>query len=385
MRKISDTIARLAQAEARKKLASVSARASGRLVEFKDFGSNPGALSAYRFVPADLAQGAPLVVVLHGCTQTADGYDLGSGWSQLAAEAGFAVLYPEQKRLNNPSLCFNWFQPSDVRRGAGEAHSIHQMIEAMVSTHGLDRNRIFITGLSAGGAMAASMLANYPETFAGGAIMAGLPHGSATTIPQAFDRMRGHGNPSVPELQKALRDASDHRGPWPRIAIWHGLADQTVSHSNADAIAAQWRAVHKVASTPSSTKTAGPNTRKVWTDATGDIILEVNTLSGMGHGTPIGEGVGTPGPYMLDVGVSSTRAMAQSWGLAAASPDKSRTVAAAARPARARQEDRSVPAKRPAAGQDRRVPPPREAKPTRSETGVKKIIEDALRAAGLMR
>ncbi len=86
--------------------------------------------------------------------------------------------------------------------------------------------------------MAAAMLATYPEVFAGGALIAGLPYGSATTIPEAFDRMRGHGGPSEQDLQRVLRGASDHQGPWPRISIWHGAADQTVAPSNAEAIAA---------------------------------------------------------------------------------------------------------------------------------------------------
>ena len=98
----------------------------------------------------------------------------------------------------------------------------------MVTKHGLDRRRIFITGLSAGGAMAAAMLATYPEVFAGGAIIAGLAYGSASTIPEAFDRMRGHGGPSKAELQRRLAEASPHKGTWPKISIWQGTADTTV-------------------------------------------------------------------------------------------------------------------------------------------------------------
>ena len=108
------------------------------------------------------------------------------------------MLFPEQQRANNANLCFNWFVPEDIRRDSGEALSIRQMIEATVVAHGIDRRRIFVTGLSAGGAMASVMLATYPEIFAGGAIIAGLPYGSAATIPEAFDRMRGHGGPVGP-------------------------------------------------------------------------------------------------------------------------------------------------------------------------------------------
>src|SRR6478609_3906574 len=110
-----------------------------RLSPLAKFGANPGALRAYTYVPQGLPEQAPLVVVLHGCIQTAAAYDHGAGWSQLADRHGFALLYPEQQRANNANLCFNWFVPEDVTRDRGEALSIRRMIEAMVTKHGLDR------------------------------------------------------------------------------------------------------------------------------------------------------------------------------------------------------------------------------------------------------
>ena len=115
-----------------------------------------------------------LVVVLHGCGQTAAGYDFGTGWSTLAKRYGFALLMPEQQGSNNANTCFNWFNQGDVARGRGEAASIRQMIARMVADQKIDLHRIYITGLSAGGAMTSAMLAVYPEVFAGGAIVAGL-------------------------------------------------------------------------------------------------------------------------------------------------------------------------------------------------------------------
>ncbi|RWQ71467.1 MAG: PHB depolymerase family esterase [Mesorhizobium sp.] len=168
MRKISDTITRLAAFRAGPGF-QTKGQCRNRLSDLVDFGSNPGALRAGIYVPDDLPEAAPLVVVLHGCTQTAAGYDDGSGWSQLADQEGFALLFPEQQRANNPNLCFNWFVPGDTKRNGGEALSIRQMIGAVVVEYGLDRKRIFITGLSAGGAMTSVMLACYPEVFAGGA------------------------------------------------------------------------------------------------------------------------------------------------------------------------------------------------------------------------
>ncbi len=108
---------------------------------------------------------------------------------RLADRLGFAVVYAEQQPANNPKNCFSWFLPGDTARDLGEARSIRQMVEHAIAAFGIDRNRIFVTGLSAGGAMASTMLATYPEVFAGGAIIAGLPHGSARSVQQAFDAM----------------------------------------------------------------------------------------------------------------------------------------------------------------------------------------------------
>ena len=127
--------------------------------------------------------------MLHGCTQTAAGYDIGAGWSTLADRYGFALLFPEQRQANNQKLCFNWFEAGDIARDRGEPLSIRQMIERMVRDHGIDEQRIFVTGLSAGGAMTGVMLATYPEVFAGGAVIAGLPYGSATSVKDAFEAM----------------------------------------------------------------------------------------------------------------------------------------------------------------------------------------------------
>jgi poly(hydroxyalkanoate) depolymerase family esterase len=351
-----------------------------------NFGSNPGVLKARVHLPPDLPRNAPLVVVLHGCTQNPAGYDHHSGWSQLADEAGFALLFPEQQRANNPNLCFNWFEPADTRRDGGEVLSIRQMIEAMVLRHGLDRKRIFITGLSAGGAMAAAMLASYPEVFAGGAIIAGLPYGSATTIPQAFDRMRGHGGPSGKELQRILRGASNHLGPWPRISIWHGTADQTVAPSNADAVATQWLGVHGFdKKTATRSEADGRLAKRVWCNSAGEAMVVINMIAGMGHGTPIGDGLGAPGPFMLDAGISSTREIARFWGIdttrakdSAISKPKglAHEGASSGSPSPAMEK---VAAKRPAHPDDDLPKPPPEP------GGIQTVIENALRAAGLMR
>jgi poly(hydroxyalkanoate) depolymerase family esterase len=223
-----------------------------RLREVFDFGSNPGNLRMFEFRPQSCGEQPPMVVVLHGCTQTAANYDLGAGWSTLAERYGFALLVPEQQRVNNPNGCFNWFLPDDSRRDQGEAFSIRQMIEKSVVAHGIDRRRIFVTGLSAGGAMTSVMLACYPDVFAGGAIIAGLPYGSATNVQQAFQSMYQSPSRSAIEWGDLVRRASSYRGPWPRISVWHGNADETVIPSNAREILKQWTDVHGLSISPSA-------------------------------------------------------------------------------------------------------------------------------------
>jgi poly(hydroxyalkanoate) depolymerase family esterase len=376
MRGLQDTIARLAAFRAMK--VGHSPLAIDRLDDFGAFGSNPGKLVARTYIPEGLPRGAPLVVVLHGCTQSAAGYDHGSGWSHLADRHGFALLFPEQQRTNNPNLCFNWFNPADQRRGAGEALSIRQMIDAMHRKHGTDPARAFVTGLSAGGAMTAVMLAAYPELFAGGAIIAGLPYGCATTVPQAFDCMRGAPGLSDGQLTDLARSASRHQGPWPRLSVWHGGADQTVSPSNADAVVAQWRGLHGLPAQPSRSEKVDGALRRVWA-ADGKDLIESWSVPGMGHGTPLDttgpDGCGAAGPFMLEAGISSTAHIAAFWGL---------SKAPAAR------------VKNPRVGSDRPPPPairlPSLAAPARRQGAdlapqdkIRAVIENALRSAGLMR
>ena len=357
MRRLSDTIERLVRLTG----VAPSGVSENRLRRLQTDFQNPGGLSAWYRLPENPPFPVALVVVLHGCTQTAASYDVGSGWSKLADDFGFAVLFPEQARQNNANLCFNWFLDEDTRRDSGEVLSIRGMIDSMASNRGIDPQRIFITGLSAGGAMANAMLAAYPEVFAGGAIIAGLPFGIASTIPEAFDRMRGHGLPAPPVLQDRLRAASSHAGPWPTISVWHGTADRTVDEGNARAIVEQWKSVHNVAKNPSRSEVAEEQEHLIWTDSSGQDAIELHRIARMGHGTPldVSGGYGKPGPFMLDVGISSTEHIARSWGL---TPSFAR---------RAMSEDMDAGE---APNQGRSSP-----------VGIQDVIENALRTAGLMK
>jgi poly(hydroxyalkanoate) depolymerase family esterase len=375
---------------------------SSRLIETTGFGSNPGDLRMFSYQPGDqrARQKSALVVVLHGCTQNAAGYDVGAGWSTLAERYGFALLMPQQKPSNNGNGCFNWFNPEDTVRDGGEAFSIRQMIARMVRDHSIDQDRIFVTGLSAGGAMTTVMLATYPEVFAGGAVIAGLPYGIATNLQQALSGM--YQSPSRParELGDLVRNASSHRGPWPKLSVWHGSADKTVNPSNASEIVKQWLDVHHLPPVPMSESTVDGYPRALWWNADGKTLVESYTITDMAHGTPLGiadndERYGAQGAFMIDAGISSSYHIASFFGLtdrvhqpseasqpvAAAAAHPTITVAPPAFAPPSAPELNAIPwplAVSPSHAKSRR--PPR-----RPAIDVGAVITRALTAAGLMK
>jgi poly(3-hydroxybutyrate) depolymerase len=194
------------------------------------------------------------------------------------------------------------------------------MVEQMVVEHTLDHRRVYVTGLSAGGAMTSAMLAAYPEIFAGGAIVAGLPFGAATNAQEAFQSMLQSPARPARVWGDLVRNASSHAGPWPRVSVWHGGADPTVIPANAQEIVKQWVDVHGLPVSPTRHDTVDGYPREVWQDARGDDVIESYTIPRMAHGTPLAAGVaddqcGAPGAYLLEVGISSSYHIAKFWGL----------------------------------------------------------------------
>ncbi len=247
------------------------------------------------------------------------------------------------------------------------------MVRRAVADYDLDPQRVFVTGLSAGGAMANALLAAYPETFAGGAVLAGLPYGVASNVQEALAAMRG-GRALPPRGPgSAVRAASSHSGAWPRVSIWQGEQDTTVAPSVADDLVRQWLDVHGLEAAVPPSPAPGRRRRTVWRDRRGQAAVELHQLSGMGHGAPLGcdlaEGCGSAGPYLLEVGVSSTLEIARSWGLV--QPAHLRRVAPRAQMAEASASPRTSPAV---------------AAPLRAATAeIGGVITDALRSAGLLK
>ncbi len=284
------------------------------LERVQTFGPNPGNLSMHLYRPAALGKRRPLVVVLHGCAQTAAGYAAASGWLRLADELKFMVLLPEQKAENNRQTCFSWFDSGDTRRGSGEVASIAQMIETAVRTYDADRDRVFVCGLSAGGAMTAAMLATYPELFNGGAIIAGLPYGTASSTSEAFDSMYSGKIKEAKVWGDLVRTASPHAGPWPCVAIWHGTADKVVKPINAGELVKQWTNVHGVGAENPAQDHVGTTTRRVWRDGRKRAAVIEYSVPGLGHGVPVDD-MDPPAPFFLPAGLSSTWHIAKDWNL----------------------------------------------------------------------
>ncbi len=272
-------------------------------LELTNFGSNPGGLKMFVTVPSSPRAQPGLVVAMHGCTQSAAAYQA-AGWDTFANRYGFYVLYPQI----GGTACFGWFDSAQTTRGQGQALSIAQAIATMKTTYGIDPSKVFVTGLSAGGGMTAAMLGSYPELFAAGAVMAGLPYECATSITGASACQNGLDKTPAQWAALVTQANPSFHGPWPRVSIWNGDADTTVVPKNLTELMEQWTQVAGVDQTADATSTVGRATRKEYRDSTGATQVETWLISGMGHGTAVdpANGCGTAGAFILNVGLCST-------------------------------------------------------------------------------
>lgn len=196
-----------------------------------------GSLDYLLYVPSHIDRPLPVVIMLHGCTQSAEDFARGTRMNELAEEVGFVVAYPEQKQSANAQKCWNWFRPGDQVKGAGEPALIAGITREIIADHRVDASRVYIAGLSAGGAAAAIMAGTYPELYAAAGIHSGLACGSARDLPSALAAMRGKGKRRSGPVQ-----------PYVPLITFHGDRDSTVHPANSEQIHAAWASAPELAS-----------------------------------------------------------------------------------------------------------------------------------------
>ena len=292
------------------------------------FGSNPGLLNMYSYVPAGITGKAPLVIAMHGCGENAALFAQQTGWDKLADEHHFYVVYPEQNLVNNSSGCFNWFLPQDEARGSGEPLSILQMIQYMQAHYDIDSTKIFVTGLSAGGCMTTVMMACYPDVFNAGAEMAGVPYKAATNFLQADSILLGEIVHTPQTWGDLVRSANPtYQGHWPRLAVFQGTADAVCNQQNATEAMKQWTNVNGIGQTPAAVYNPFNGnsivTQNLYDDTSGNPLVESFFITNMPHGIALDTGscyqqCGTAGAFAWEVNLSSTFWAAYFFGITGA-------------------------------------------------------------------
>lgn len=259
------------------------------------FSNDAGSRSYKVYVPAVAPDVPPaMIVMLHGCTQSADDFAAGTQMNRLADAHGFVVVYPEQPAQANASKCWNWFRPQDQQRGCGEPSLIAGIVDQVAQRQGVDPKRIFVAGLSAGAAMAVVLGETYPDLFAGVGAHSGLPYGSAHDIPSALAAMKG-GRSGMPGLKAGASASGTRRRSAAQavpVIVFHGDRDHTVQQANGAHIVQQARDAQAAgqgdtgltASTQSGVAPGGRCfSRTVHVDSQGRARIESWTLHGAGH------------------------------------------------------------------------------------------------------
>lgn len=239
---------------------------------------------------------APLLVMLHGCTQDADDLARGTRLDEVAERHGLVVLYPEQPAGANALRCWNWFDPAHQRREAGEPALLAQLVARVAQDRDVDPARVHVAGISAGGAMALILAAGYPERFASVASASGMPVGAVTAAAQAWQVMR-EGASAEQASPQAVRERMGANARAVPLLVLHGGADATVVPANGRRTAEQWAAA--IGATPAEPRRteASPTSRasqhQRWRGADGGDVVEFVEIAGLGHAWSGGSAEGT--------------------------------------------------------------------------------------------
>lgn len=273
------------------------------------FSNRAGARDYKLYVPSGhRGEALPLVVMLHGCTQTPDDFASGTRMNAAAELKSCFVLYPAQAQRANGSRCWNWFKGNHQKRDRGEPSIIGGMTREIIAKYGIDSRRVYVAGLSAGGAMAAVMKSTHPDLFAAVGVHSGLPYGAAKDLPSALEAMRGQ-----------LRSSSARNNDLTPLIVFHGDADTTVHPRNGREVLAQ--AVpgsDAPAAAPSPEVIQGqlpdghPFTRTLYRDHAGRVIAEHWLVHGAAHAW---SGGSEEGSYVDPRGPDATREMLRFFSL----------------------------------------------------------------------
>ena len=274
--------------------------AGGRFIE--SIYSNAAGSRAYKlYIPGGYhGQAVPLVVMLHGCTQSPDDFAVGTRMNVVAEEQTCLVAYPAQPSGANPAKCWNWFRPGDQRRGQGEPSLIAGITRQVMRDYAVDPRRVYVGGLSAGAAAAVVMGATYPDLYAAIGVHSGLACGAASDVQSAFAAMQQGGFP--PSSTYGDISADPGHGPTVPTIVFHGDADTTVHPRNGDHVIAQSKRTTSAQTQVHRGQIAGGHayTRTIHLDANGRAILEHWEIHGAGHawsgGSPAGSYTDPRGP-----------------------------------------------------------------------------------------
>ncbi|HWI78910.1 MAG TPA: PHB depolymerase family esterase [Ramlibacter sp.] len=246
---------------------------AGRFVSGRH--SAGGAVRDYKLYvpPAAGSRPLPLVVMLHGCTQNPDDFAAGTAMNEFAQAQGFYVLYPAQSRQANPQACWNWFKHTHQQRGRGEPALLAGMTREVMAQHAIDPGRVYVAGLSAGGAMAAILAATYPDLYAAVGVHSGLAAGAAGDLPSALSAMKGG---------RAGNGATVHGVP---TIVFHGDADATVHPANGEhVIKASAGAACTIETQRVPQGRARASTKSIYTEAgSGRVVAEHWLIHGTAH------------------------------------------------------------------------------------------------------
>jgi len=267
----------------------------------------------------------PLVLVLHGCSESAKGVSELTGWNKLADINNFIVVYPQQKIANNPNLCFNWFLQEDINKGSGECESIYEMISYAKKNYKIDSNNIYITGLSAGAAMSVVMASTHPQTFKMAAIFAGGAYKVNSDATESLKAMKGRVVISQDELILRVRlQNPSYKGSYPALIVYQGLKDPIVHHRSSRYLIKQWTGLNNCDTIPTKVEFnylgIEDIKRSEFTNKAGKVVLTFYEINNMGHrllikpGDKEDEG-GKLGVFGLNKGFHSTYQTAKEFGI----------------------------------------------------------------------